>query len=71
MINVVLPSKQIPENINNGTVVSVAGCMNEHGFLDAVMVTYDQHIYYRYPMAQSLKCPIKDLVCNDDDRTCK
>jgi hypothetical protein len=71
MINVVLPSKVIPENIKNGQVVSVAGCMNAHGFMDAVMVFYNNQVYYRYPMAESLKCPIKNLVCDDDNRVCK
>jgi hypothetical protein len=71
MVNVVLPTKLIPENIPNGTIVSVAGCWNKHEFMDAVLVSYNNQIYYRYPAAENLKCPMQELVCNDNDRTCK
>jgi len=71
VVNVVLPSRLVPENIINGTVISVAGCNNDQGFMDAIMIMYDNRIYYRYPAAESLKCPIKPLVCDDNSRTCK
>ena len=70
-INVVLPSRLIPDAFQNGTVVSVAGCFNPHGYMDAIMIIYGNRIYYRYPAAENLECPVKELVCDDDNRTCK
>ena len=69
-INVVLPTKLIPYELKNGSVVSVSGCLSEFG-IDAVYVSIDNQNYYRDPPAENLNCPFKPIVCNNDNRICK
>jgi hypothetical protein len=68
-LNIVLPTREIPAGIKNGTVVSVAGCPSEYG-LEAVLLKIGEHIYFRNPKLDTLSCPLPEIKCNVDDRTC-
>ena len=68
-INVVLPTHEIPMNIPNGAVVSVAGCNTEYG-LEAVLIKIGDHIYFRDPQSDRLTCPLPEIKCDPNDRTC-